>query len=162
MFSFDLLTSITGWVRGAIASVLCHPRLKPLERCALHPGFNALFFVLLCSACATSDPVVNTDVKIDFPPAGMIDSVKQADLALEAVALSRAQIEWRYQQKERVCYTQFFTNHCLLQAQEERRIDLAKVKKSEVTANYFKRKKNVEEMDKDLVEKNIAYPLERL
>lgn len=77
---------------------------------------------------------------------------------MQAVALSRAQIEWRYRQQEQICYDKFFTNACLLEAKDQRRIDLATVKKSEVEANYFKRKNTVEEMDKALAEKNKLAP----
>ncbi|PRC92192.1 hypothetical protein [Solimicrobium silvestre] len=120
---------------------------------------SAVLLVSLCSACANSPPVIDTNVTINFPEVAPIVSVEQADAALEAVALSRAQIDWRFRQKEQICYTKFFMNHCMLEAKEQRRIDLATVKKSEVAANYFKRKNNVEEMDRALVEKNLAHPL---
>jgi colicin import membrane protein len=113
----------------------------------------------LCSACASPPPVVDTNVKIDFPLAAPITSVEQADTVLDAVSLARAQIDWRYRQKEQICYSKFFMNSCLKDAKDERRHDLAIVKKSEVAANYFKRKNDVEEMDRNLVEKNVANPL---
>lgn len=78
---------------------------------------------------------------------------------MAAVALSRAQIEWRYQQREQICYTQFFMNACMLDAKKQRRIDLAIIKKSEVAANHFNRQHNVEEMDKALLERNKQHPL---
>lgn len=102
--------------------------------------------------------MVDTNVKIDFPPTERIESVKQADAVLQAVALSRAQIEWRYQQREQICYDKFFTNACLSEAKDQRRIDLARVKKSEVDANFFKRQNTVEEMDKALAEKKKPEP----
>lgn len=114
---------------------------------------SAIILALLCSACASTKPVVNTNVKIDFPSTAAIESVEQANAVLDLVTLSRAQIEWRYRQKEQICFTKFFTNYCISSVQEERRIDLALVKKSEVAANYFIRKNNVEEMDKALIEK---------
>lgn len=120
---------------------------------------RVFFLATLCSACASNPPVAGTNVKINFPPTERVESVKQADAVLEAVTLSRAQIEWRYQQKEHDCYTRFFVNACLLDAKDERRTDLAKVKKSEVEANYFKRKNTVEEMDRSLYEKNKQNPL---
>jgi colicin import membrane protein len=121
--------------------------------------FSAVFLVTLFSACTSSPQVVDTNMKIDFPSTGRIDSVTQADDVLEAVELSRAQIEWRYQQIEQVCYTRFFVNSCLSDAKVQRRINLAKIKKSEVEASFFKRKTTVEEMDKALAEKNIRSAL---
>jgi len=50
-------------------------------------------------------------------------------------------------------------NYCLQEARDERRVDLASVKKREVAANFFKRKNDVENMDRNLVEKNVANPL---
>jgi len=119
----------------------------------------SVILIVLCSACASTQPVVDTNVTINFPPADHVESVEQADLVLEAVTLSRAQIDWRYRQKEQICYTKFFMNDCLLDAKAERRVDLARVKKSEVEANYFKRRSTVEDMDRSLVEHNAANPL---
>ncbi len=119
----------------------------------------SVMVVALCSACASTRPVVDTNVTIDFPPSERVESVEQADRVLAAVTLSRAQIDWRYHQKEQICYTRFFMNDCLLDAKTERRLDLAKVKKIEVEANYFKRRNTVEEMDRSLVEHNVANPL---
>jgi len=120
---------------------------------------TATAIVVLCSACATAPPVVDTNVTIDFPQTDPITSVEQADTVLDAVSLSRLQIDWRYKQKEQICYDKFFMNSCLKDARSERRHDLSIVKKSEVAANYFKRKNNVEEMDRNLVEKNVASPI---
>lgn len=102
---------------------------------------------------------MNTDVKIDFPSTTPITTVEQANSVLEAVVLSKAQIEWRYQQREQICYTKFFMNSCMLDAKRQRRIDLAIVKKSEVAANHFNRQHEVEEMDKALLERNMQHPL---
>jgi hypothetical protein len=121
--------------------------------------FAVTVLVALCSACATSPAEVNTDVVINFPKTDTVTSVEQADTVLEAVSLSKAQIDWRYKQKEQICYTRFFVNHCLLSAKNEKRVDLAQVKKMEVEANRFKRKDNVEQMDRALAEKNLANPL---
>jgi len=118
-----------------------------------------VLLLALCSACATSQPEVNTDVVINFPKTDKVTSVAQADAVLEAVSLSRSQIDWRYKQKEQICYTRFFVNHCILAAKDEKRADLARVKTMEVEANRFKRKDNVEQMDRALAEKNLANPL---
>jgi hypothetical protein len=120
--------------------------------------FRPVCLSLVLSACASTEPFVDTNVKIDLPPTASIDSVQQADAVLKAVTLSRAQVEWRYQQIERICYTKFFVNSCLLDAKDQRRIDLEKIKKSEVDANYFKRENTVEEMDRSLAEKNKQNP----
>ena len=119
----------------------------------------ALLLLALCSACASTANVVNTDVVIAFPPTDPIISADQADLVLAAVTLSKAQIDWRYRQKEQICYTRFFVNSCLLDAKNERRLDSARVKKSEVEANQFKRRDNVEQMDRALAERNLANPV---
>jgi len=120
---------------------------------------GAAAVLALCSACASAPPAVDTNVKIDFPPQDRITSVEQADAVLELVSLSKAQIDWRYRQKEQICYQRFFVNDCLLDAKNERRVDSARVKKSEVEANYFKRRDNVEQMDKALEERNQDHPL---
>jgi len=113
----------------------------------------------LCNACATKPPVVDTNVKINFPPDDIITNVGQADEVLSMVTLARSQIDWRYRQKEQICFDKFFMNYCLQEARDERRVDLASVKKREVAANFFKRKNDVENMDRNLVEKNVANPL---
>jgi hypothetical protein len=123
------------------------------------PALLMASMMLSLTGCASKPPVVNTNVVINFPPEADITSVEQADAALERVALARSQINWRYHQKEQICYDNFFVNHCLLEAKDERRVDLARVKKVEVAANYFKRRSQVEEMDRNLYEKNIANPL---
>lgn len=120
--------------------------------------YGAIMLVALCTACATA-PVVDTNVTINFPTDQIITSVAQADQILDAVTLSRAQIKWRYRQKEQICFDKFFMNSCLLNAKTERRVDLSRVKKSEVAANFFKRKSAVEDIDRNLVEKNAANPL---
>ena len=118
-----------------------------------------LTLTVLCCACASTPPLVDTNVHIDFPVTDRIETVDMADQVLQAVTLSKKQIDWRYRQKEQLCYTSFFTNHCLLEAKNERHADLARVKKSEVEANFFKRKYNVEEMDRSLAERNLTNPL---
>jgi hypothetical protein len=120
-------------------------------------GLIAMLAML--AACASKPPAVDTDVKIDFPPDDIITSVVQADSDLKLVVLARAQIDWRYRQKEQICYDKFFMNSCLQDARDEKRVDLARVKKVEVAANFFKRKQQVEDMDRNLVEKNVANPL---
>jgi hypothetical protein len=126
---------------------------------SLSRGLCIALVLALCTACATKPPVVDTNVTIAFPPDDIITSVPQADQVLDIVALARSQIDWRYRQKEQICFDKFFMNRCLQEAKDERRVDLAKVKKSEVAANFFKRKSDVEDMDRNLVEKNVANPL---
>lgn len=111
------------------------------------------------AACSTTPPAVNTNVVIHFPPDVEVTNVKQANSVLDDVNLARSQIDWRFKQKEQICYTYFFVNNCLLDAKKEKRDDLAIVKKAEVAANYFLRKQRVEEMDKALAEQNAAHPL---
>ncbi len=113
----------------------------------------------LLGGCASKPPLVDTNVVINFPSDERVTGVEQADEILRYVKLSRSQIDWRYRQKEQICYDKFFMNVCLRDAREERRVDLARVKKSEVAANFFKRKNQVEEMDRNLVEKNVSSPL---
>jgi colicin import membrane protein len=122
-------------------------------------SITAVVLTALLAACASKPPAVDTNVKIDFPPEDIITSVDQADAALKVAALARSQIDWRYRQKEQICYDKFFMNSCLLDARNEKRVDLARVKKVEVAANFFKRKQQVEDMDRNLVEKNVASPL---
>lgn len=114
---------------------------------------------LLLAACASTPPVVDTNVAIKFPADVDITSVEQADQALRDVQLARAQIDWRFHQKEQICYDNFFVNSCLLDAKNERRTDQARVKRVEVAANFFKRRHQVEEMDRNLYERNLANPL---
>lgn len=125
------------------------------------PVRSALAAMLLatCAACSTMPAPVDTNVKIDFPPEEQIACIKQADAVLDRVSLSRAQIDWRYRQKEQICFDKFFMNHCLSEAKTERHDDLARIKRIEVAANYFKRAYEVQEMDKSLAERNRANPL---
>ncbi|MCD6026386.1 MAG: hypothetical protein K0R08_905 [Solimicrobium sp.] len=119
--------------------------------------FSLITLATLCSACTGIEALHDIDsgnVNINFPPTAVIESNTQADRVLQAVELSRAQIEWRYTQMEQICYNRFFINSCLLEAKNKRRNDLAKVKKSEVDANFFKRKYKVEEMDRVIKERN--------
>ncbi len=118
---------------------------------------SGLLLLCLCTACATKG--TPADVVINFPSAEPFITVTQADAVLADVVLANAQIDWRYRQQEQLCYSQFFVNYCLLNAKALRRTDSARVQKSEVAANYFKRKTNVDEMDRALEEKNIAHPV---
>ena len=115
----------------------------------------SLLLLTLCSACATRPPEVDTNVAINFPDPAPIVALEQADTVLAAVALAKAQIDWRYRQKEQICFDRFWMNDCLHSAANERRTDLARVKKSEVEAQHFKRKNTVEDMDRSLYENSL-------
>jgi len=88
------------------------------------------------------------------PPA---TSVAQADQQLAAVARERAAIEARFAERERVCYSKFFTNNCLDEAKDRRRTALAAQRAIEVQAAHFKRQALVEERDRKLADAEKRY-----
>ena len=120
-----------------------------------------LLLGLLLSACVSA-PALDTEVVIHMPSDEVLTSDAQADAVLEVVALARAQIDWRFHQQEQICYSRFFVNACLLKAKKQRHDDAAQVQKSEVAANFFKRKSHVEEMDRALAEKYGEHTLPAL
>ena len=115
----------------------------------------SVLLLTLFSACATRPPEVDINVTINFPDPAPIVALDQADKVLTDVALAKAQIDWRYRQKEQICFDRFWMNDCLHSATTERRTDLARVKKSEIEAQHFKRKNTVEDMDRSLYENNL-------
>ncbi len=79
-------------------------------------------------------------------------SVAQATRRLEEVKAERAATEAAFAASEQVCYTKFFVNNCLDAAKEKRRSKLAVLRAVEVEAEYFQRKANVEQRDRDVAE----------
>jgi len=120
---------------------------------------GTLFLLGLCSACVHTNQPSDLIHPLKLPVLSAIHSMVEAEAALQEIVKVRASIEVRYSQAERICYDKFFVNSCLIDAREQRRVDLELVKKSEVAANYFKRKTRVDEMDRTLEEKRLAHPL---
>jgi len=77
-------------------------------------------------------------------------SVQQATLKLQQVAAMRAAIEAEYGASEAICYAKFFVNNCLDEAKEKRRSALAVQNAIEDEAQYYKRKADVDERDREV------------
>jgi colicin import membrane protein len=77
-------------------------------------------------------------------------SVQEATLKLQQVAAMRAAIEAEYASSEQVCYTKFFVNNCLDDAKEKRRSALAVQNAIEDEAQYYRRKADVDERDREV------------
>ena len=101
---------------------------------------------LLLAACAGADPVPR---EVPPPP---VTSVAQADQQLAGVARERADIEARFAERQRVCYSKFFVNNCLDEAKERRRTALAAQRAIEVQAERFKRQTIADERDRQVAE----------
>jgi colicin import membrane protein len=87
-------------------------------------------------------------------------SVAQATRKLEAVAKERAAIEAAYAASESVCYTKFFVNNCLDAAKERRRNLLAVQAAIEDEAQYYRRKADVEERDREVAKAVKEFEIE--
>lgn len=87
-------------------------------------------------------------------PVPASNSVPQADARLAEVARVRTVVEARFAEREQICYTKFFVNHCLDQAKEERRSALSKLRAIEIEASHFKRAHAVEQRDLALAADN--------
>ena len=77
-------------------------------------------------------------------------SVEQATRKLEQVAAARARIEAAYAASEQVCYHKFFVTNCLDAAKEKRHSALVYQGAVEDEAQYYKRKANVDERDREV------------
>jgi colicin import membrane protein len=108
----------------------------------------------LLAACAGPEVMPR-----DVPPAP-VASVAEADQQLAAVGRERAAIEAGFAERERVCYTRFFTNSCLDDARNRRRSALAAQRAIEVQAAHFKRQAAVEVRDRNLAEAEKRYQAE--
>jgi hypothetical protein len=88
-------------------------------------------------------------------PAGSIQSVETADIALAEITKEQVRIEEEYANSEQACYPKFFATSCLDAAKERRRAALALIRPIEVEANAFKRRARVADRDKALAEKRL-------
>jgi hypothetical protein len=79
-------------------------------------------------------------------------SVAQATRRLEEVKSERAAVEAAFAASEQVCYAKFFVNNCLDAVKEKRRSKLAVLRAIEVEAEYYQRKANVEQRDREVAE----------
>jgi colicin import membrane protein len=87
-------------------------------------------------------------------PVPASSSVQEADAKLAEAAILRASVETRFSEREQVCYTKFFVNHCLDKAREERRAALFGLRPIEIEASRFKRAHAVEQRDLALAADN--------
>lgn len=87
-------------------------------------------------------------------PVPASSTVPQADARLAEMARVRTVVEARFAEREQICYTKFFVNHCLDQAKEERRSALSKLRAIEIEASHFKRAHAVEQRDLALAADN--------
>ena len=104
---------------------------------------------------------VNTAVLSAHYPAGSIDSVEKADLALQDAAIQRAAIEARFVAEEGRCQEKFFANACSDAAKESRRAALKLVRAIEIEADGYQRKARVIERDQALAERAAQEELEK-
>lgn len=84
------------------------------------------------------------------PAVAASTSVEQANRKLTEVAAARAAIESTFASSEQVCYAKFFVNNCLDAAKERRRSALAYQAAIEDEAQYYKRKAEVDERDREV------------
>ncbi|MES2831196.1 MAG: hypothetical protein V4695_04305 [Pseudomonadota bacterium] len=88
-------------------------------------------------------------------PTDSIRSVVMADAALREIKRQRSLIDAQYSKQEEACLPTFFTNNCLDNARERRRLSLALIRPIELEANAFKRRARVEERDRELATKQL-------
>ena len=79
-------------------------------------------------------------------------SVAQATRRLAEVKTERAAAEAIYAASEQICYAKFFVNNCLDAAKEKRRSKLAVLRAVEVEAEYYKRKADVDQRDREVAQ----------
>ena len=77
-------------------------------------------------------------------------SVDEARARLSRAATERAAAEAEFSASEQVCYSRFFVNSCLDDAKEKRRSALAMVRALEVEAEYYVRKAEVDQRDREV------------
>ena len=104
----------------------------------------AVAAALLLAACGTA-PKVRPE-----PPIAPTTSTAEASAQLASVARERAAIEARFADREAVCYTRFFVNHCLDEAKETRRSALVVQRAIEVQAARYQRQAIVDERDQQM------------
>jgi hypothetical protein len=104
------------------------------------------------SASAAAGGAASETLLQDFP-AGSIQSVETAELALTEIEQQRSRIEASFAESELACYPKFFATSCLDAAKEQRREALAELRPIEVEANAYKRRARAAERDKALADK---------
>ena len=100
---------------------------------------------LALSACSVT--LLPPNVAPNVP---LTNSVEQAKRKLEETRIERAAVEARYASEEAVCYRKFFVNDCLDKAKDTRRAALVDVRAVELEAEYFVRKSDADEHDREL------------
>jgi colicin import membrane protein len=86
-------------------------------------------------------------------PVGTIQSDEAADDALRRASEARTEVENKFADEQRICYSRFFVNSCLSDAKEERHLALTRIKRVEIEANEFKRAFQVKEHDRIAAQK---------
>ncbi len=153
-----------------MASRLQYPFCKPALNTRMnatprwHRALASLFLVLaavvaipLAQAApqGASVPGVTAQELDSRYPAGSIQTVEQANTALQAVEQARSSVLARHAAQEAVCYPKFWVSSCLEQAAEVRRAGLALVRRVEVEAARFKRQAKVAEHDKAMEQRRL-------
>jgi colicin import membrane protein len=105
----------------------------------------ALSVMASLAACSTTLPPPDTSL-----PVAKSSSVEQATRKLAQVAVERAAIATAFAESEKICYAKFFVNNCLDDAKEKRRAALAYQNAVEDEAQYFRRKAEVDERDREV------------
>jgi hypothetical protein len=104
-------------------------------------------------AAPRSDVASAVSALLQHYPAASIHTVESADLALREVAQVRYELDARFTEDQRLCYSKFFAAHCVDDAKERRRHALAQLRPIEIEANQFKRRAVVIERDQALSDK---------
>lgn len=90
----------------------------------------------------------------DFP-AGAIQSVDQAERALERLPGARAEAEQRLARGKADCYERFFVSSCLSDVQQESRKLRTAIRRVEVEARAFLRKEKAAERDRAVADREL-------
>lgn len=122
----------------------------------------ALLTLVLSVASAASPQMTHEDALVKQYPAGSINTVEQASMALVEVSTTRKQVEDDYADTRRVCLENFFMSVCFDRAKERRRVALAALRKVEIEASAYLRKEKADERDRGVAERqrNAALPSE--
>lgn len=124
-------------------------------------GITVCLAFLVSSAVAQPSVGPATEAAKRYPK-GAIQSVSDADDALNVVGRERAAIESRYTQEEQECHPKFFATSCIEQAKERRRKATMELRAVENAANVYKRRARVEERDKAVEEKRLQAETDRM
>lgn len=93
------------------------------------------------------DMLAHADALLAKYPESAITTPAIADQAIAAADHETAYINARLTEMERECYSKFFTNSCLYDAQEEFRQSSRKIRSVTIFSNRFKRQLRADQGD---------------